>query len=416
VEDVAAVTSDDITVAPFPGFNDPQTRSTDAGAGHDKDKWESGDVIYIQLNGTGSWYAMTYKEGTEGTDGTWSLPKTFPGMTREDSYKAVYAPNYEIKSDGSFGLKDGTNSLTTEYLTCEGTTKPITIAFGKRDYSRIRIYTGGKDVTIEGARNFVPADKKALPDGFTNGKKFSPDENGNINLYCSWGERAYLYFGDSFGISNSVYVYIGVPSSGSITEASVNNKSYLVDCSWVTLNLNNANMYAINVTDWSKYTDSGYTKVRLIGVWSDSYHSFSYNSKITSIDLSGVTGLDNSNLPYYFCFMCSSLSEIKFPNDIKYIPYDGFSECYNLKKIDIPSSVTSIDKRAFYNCKSLEKVVCNATTPPALGTYAFDNTPADKVLYVPDETAVKAYKADTNWSAAFGEDYIKKISEMPEDE
>jgi hypothetical protein len=60
-------------------------------------------------------------------------------------------------------------------------------------------------------------------------------------------------------------------------------------------------------------------------------------------------------------------------------------------------------------------VVCNATTPPSLAEDVFLSTPSDKVLYVPDETAVKAYKASEKWYAAFG-DNIKSIKELTEDE
>jgi hypothetical protein len=364
---------------------------------------------------------------------SWKLSDDFPGMTREDSYKAVYAPNYEVKADGSLGLKEGTNSLTTEYLTCEGT-KPITIAFGKRDYSRIRIYTGGKDVNLIAPTSFTPADKTKVPDNTT--YTISPDGNGNVSLYCSWSENTPFELEEPFGGGSTLY--IGTPAMGMIKAASEPNKSYLIDCTWVTLNLNEASSA---VTDWSKYTDSGYTQIRFIGVWNDSYrHSFAAdtntgNSKITSIDLSGVTGLENLYLTDLICSNCSSLSEVKLPKDLKHIPTYGFSGCINLKKIDIPSSVISIWAGAFYNCSSLtsivlpqniekikdnvfrncanlSKVVCYATTPPTFETSAFDNTPSEKVLYVPADY-VSAYE-NSSWKNYFSN--IKKISEMPEDE
>jgi surface protein len=223
-----------------------------------------------------------------------------------------------------------------------------------------------------------------------------------------------------------------------------------MDLSYVTLNLGEA---TAAVTDWSSVVNAGITKVKMVGAWNSSYrHSFSAitytdNAKITSIDLSGVTGLDNSNLPSYFCQVCSNLSEVKLPNDLKVVNSNMFQYCSNLKEIDIPSSVTSIGDYAFYgcsslesielpqgletiysyafrNCSSLKKVVCKATTPPKLREAIFDYTPDDKVLYVPDD-CVETYKtadAATSrfviyvaWKDVFG-DNIKPISEMPEDE
>jgi hypothetical protein len=437
VEDVAAVTSDDITVAPFPGFNDPQTRSTDPGAGHDKDKWEKDDVIYIQLNGEGKLYTMTY-------DGSsWSLPKTFPGMTRDDSYKAVYAPNYEPNSDGTdLKLKSGAQPATAEYLTCEGT-KPINISF-KRDYARIRLYTGGLTGSYKTTFDIFDYDSndgflfKSLSYIYGYPFEFTPDKYGNAYLYGTWKEYG-MYFITQFetSFSNS-YLFLGptYPNGGyTVSTASSPNKSYVIDLSYVTLDLDKATE---RVIDWKSVVNAGITKIKMVGAWNSSYqHKFSENRKITSIDLSGVTGLDKDNLPDSFCYNCSSLSELKLPNDFKYIPYYAFNCCSNLKTIDIPSSVTSIDNgafgscsslesielpekldkigmNAFYNCKSLKEVVCNATTPPSLDVDVFRGTPDDKVLYVPDKT-VEVYKASGKWYAAFG-DNIKSIKELTEDE
>jgi hypothetical protein len=443
------VTSDDITVAPFPGFNDPQTRSTDPGAGHDKDKWESGDVIYIQLNGTGSWYTMKY-DGS-----TWSI-SDFPGMTREDSYKAVYAPNYEPNSDGTdLKLKSDAQPATAEYLTCEGT-KPINISF-KRDYARIRLYTGGLTgsykTLLDAAGGFKSDDgfnylDSSLPMSGCYTYTFTPDEYDNAYLYGTWSAYG-IYFTQFVPDFGDTYLYLGpkCPNGGyTVNTASSANKSYVVDLSYVTLDLDEATKA---VKDWSSVVNAGITKVKMAGEWNSSYqHSFSAmaytdNAKITSIDLSGVTGLDKVDLPSFFCYNCSSLSELKLPNDLISMPDYGFYDCSNLKEIDIPSSVTCIGQGtlkycsnlasielpqelktildfAFQECSSLRKVVCNAKNTPGLGYDIFHNTPKDKVLYVPDG-CVEAYKAQTSsygidtWSSVFG-DNIKPISEMPEDE
>jgi hypothetical protein len=403
---------------------------------------------------------MTYKEGTEGTDGTWSLPKTFPGMTREDSYKAVYAPNYVPSSEDNtkLELKSDAQPATAEYLTCEGK-KPINISF-KRDYARIRLYTGGLTgsykTTFDATAGFKSDDDfnymESSMSGYT--YTFTPDEYDNAYLYGTWRANGAYIMGFNTDFTTYDYLYLGPKYTDyALSAASSPNKSYVLDLSYATLNLDEATAAATTVTDWSSVVNAGITKVKMVGAWNSSYrHSFSAitytdNAKITSIDLSGVTGLDNSNLPSSFCSGCSNLSEVKLPNDLKVVNSNMFQYCSNLKEIDIPSSVTSIGDYAFYgcsslesielpqgletiysyafrNCSSLKKVVCKATTPPKLREAIFDYTPDDKVLYVPDD-CVETYKtadAATSrfvvyvaWKDVFG-DNIKSIKELTKDE
>ena len=75
----------------------------------------------------------------------------------------------------------------------------------------------------------------------------------------------------------------------------------------------------------------------------------------------------------------------------------SFSGCTSLKKVSLSNSVTSIGSNAFNGCTILENVTINRTTPPALGTNAFANTPNNLVIYVPSGS-VNAYKAESGWS------------------
>jgi hypothetical protein len=437
VDDAATtqITSEDITVAPFPGFSNAQTRSNDAGAGYDKASWSDGDVIYIQLNGKDSWYPMEYN------DGKWSLTKDFPGMSRDDKYKAVYAPNYEPDAnDGSTLVKKSDAQVSTaEYLTCEGT-KPINISF-KRDYARIRIYTGGVKssyyLTIHQDK-FTTNDGEETPDYFT----LTPDENGNSFIYGTWSDGTSIKVDLSGNYQTSDYLYLSPVTGNNVTTkaASTANRSYSIDASYVTLDLSKA---TATILDWSSFAENGITKVKMIGAWNNSYqHSFnnqnsSGNIKITSIDLSEATGMENVTLPMMFCYGCTGLIEVKLPDNLPHIPSYAFSGCSSLESINIPSKatylrnyvfenciklstieipegLTNIYTRAFSGCTSLSKVICRATTPPTLNTLAFHETPSDKTLYVPD-SALDAYKASTNWSAAFGEN-IKSLLDLPTEE
>lgn len=433
VDDAATtqVTSEEITVANFPGFAKDQTRSNDAGADYGKDSWSNGDVIYIQLNGKSSWYQMSY-DGSK-----WSLPKDFPGMSREDKYKAVYAPNYvpNKNDDSSLVPKSDAQVSTGEYLTCEGT-KPINISF-QRDYARIRIYTGG----IEGSY-YMSVD----PNKFTtiNGEKMqnsfylTPDENGNSFIYGTWSEGATMKVDLDIRPNTSDFLYINATSDfTTTTTASTANRSYTIDVTYVTLNLSKA---TTAISDWSSFTNNGITKVKVIGKWNDIYqHRFSGymnsdNSKITSIDLSKATGMENITLPMVFCAKCTGLIEVKLPDNLPNIPSNAFYGCSSLESINIPSKATYLGNQvfgdciklstieipeglsviysqAFVGCTSLSKVICRATTPPTLDKTAFDGTSSSKILYVPNEEAVKNYQANERWYAAFGEN-IKPISEL----
>jgi hypothetical protein len=464
-----AITTDDITVAPFPAFGDVQTRSTDAGAGHDKTSWEDGDVIYIQLNGKDSWYAMKYN-GSE-----WTFPTDdFPGMYREDTYKAVYAPNYE-PNGSSLVLKDGAQPATAEYLTCEGK-KPINISFN-RNYARIRIYTGG--VTI--ATKFTPGSFKAN-DGYTYTEssydyELKPDDNGNVCIYGTW-ETAESAPSFEFAMNMGDYTmpeYLSISAAtngGKLATASSANRSYAINCEWLlTIDLDKG---AQTVTDWTPFTDKGITKIKMIGTWGSDNSNFTSFSvipnqwsyfdgydKITSIDISEVKNMGD-DMPEYFFYECGKLSEVKLPNDLTKIPSYAFASCNNLAKIEIPSGVRTISSYAFQYCSNLEKieipsgvttieektfsycglksvtipssltriseyafewnqslsrVICYAQNPPSFVRSAFYGISCSKTLYVPDNyinTYLNQFSAvDYVWNDEFD---IKSISEMPKDE
>lgn len=99
------------------------------------------------------------------------------------------------------------------------------------------------------------------------------------------------------------------------------------------------------------------------------------------------------------------------PKDIKeYKIADGITDIsamafYNsrLTSVTIPQSVVSIGEWAFYYSENLKSVYCKATTPPALGGSAFDNSengidkPIGCKIYVPTK-AVNDYKSAENWS------------------
>ena len=130
--------------------------------------------------------------------------------------------------------------------------------------------------------------------------------------------------------------------------------------------------------------------------------AFNSCSGLTSVTIpNSVTSIDSSAFS-----SCNSLTSIDIPNSVTSIDSYVFYYCRGLKTITIPNSVTSIGSSVFYECTSLTSVTINATTPPTLGSSAFNNT-NNCPIYVPAES-VDAYKAATNWSS-----YADRIQAIP---
>ena len=90
---------------------------------------------------------------------------------------------------------------------------------------------------------------------------------------------------------------------------------------------------------------------------------------------------------------CSSLTSITIPDGVTTIGKYAFLFCSSLTSITIPDRVTTIGEEAFSSCSNLTKIYCKATTPPTLGSNAFDYT----IIYVP-QASVEAYKSADGWS------------------
>ena len=104
---------------------------------------------------------------------------------------------------------------------------------------------------------------------------------------------------------------------------------------------------------------------------------------------------------------CTRLTSITIPNGVTSIGNYAFQGCSGLTSVTIGNSVTSIGINAFRNCGNMTSFTINATTPPTLGSNAFQNTNANLVIYVPSES-VEAYKAASGWSS-----YASRIQAIP---
>ena len=91
------------------------------------------------------------------------------------------------------------------------------------------------------------------------------------------------------------------------------------------------------------------------------------------------------------------LTDVPIYNATPRIEQNAFMNCFMLNNITIPSTVTTIGQQAFRYCRSLNTIHVQATTPPTLETYVFDNIASDYIIYVPVGTG-DTYKAAEGWS------------------
>ena len=148
-----------------------------------------------------------------------------------------------------------------------------------------------------------------------------------------------------------------------------------------------------SIGDMAFYWCSGLTSVTIgSGVRYIGYWAFQSCSSLTSVTIgSGVTNINN-----YAFNGCTGLTSVTIPDSVTRIGTGAFYLCSGLTIVTIGSGVTSIDSYAFDSCSKLTSVTIEATTPPSLGSDAFNNTSTNLIIYVPSES-LEAFKTATNW-------------------
>ena len=157
-----------------------------------------------------------------------------------------------------------------------------------------------------------------------------------------------------------------------------------------------------NVTDTDNSTQishtdgvSSFREIEIDGVVQPSveyrYRFDTTGEHIIKYTLNNPTSIGNNAFSY-----CSGLTSVTIPNSVTSIGRSAFMHCSGLTSVTIPNSVTSIGYQAFYGCTGITSMVIEATTPPSLGSSAFNNT-NDCPIYVPAES-IEAYKAASGWS------------------
>ena len=138
------------------------------------------------------------------------------------------------------------------------------------------------------------------------------------------------------------------------------------------------------------------------GLTSISEQTFSNCSSLESVILpEGIKTIGDNAFEY-----CKSLTGITIPTGVTEIGNDAFSDCKSLTNITIPEGIKTIGNYAFQHCNKLAQMTVKATTPPQLGSDAFDNS-GIQTIYVPS-ASVDTYKAANGWK-----NYADKIQAIP---
>ena len=128
-------------------------------------------------------------------------------------------------------------------------------------------------------------------------------------------------------------------------------------------------------------------------------------SSVTSIGASAFenSGLKNltikSGVTYstYVYKGCNSLSSVTIEQGTRMIEQGTFAQCTGLTSVEFPSSITYIGNSAFIGCRGMEYMILHSTTPPNLGTNAFDFGIGNSCIFYVPCSAMAAYLAHEDW-------------------
>ena len=93
----------------------------------------------------------------------------------------------------------------------------------------------------------------------------------------------------------------------------------------------------------------------------------------------------------------NALTEVTLPEGLTEIAEYAFAWCRNLTKISLPESLESIGNVAFNECTGLTEMTVLATTPPTVGSMAFNSVSRTIPVYVP-AASLATYQTAAVWN------------------
>ncbi len=110
---------------------------------------------------------------------------------------------------------------------------------------------------------------------------------------------------------------------------------------------------------------------------------------IPSHMLEGCTSLTSLTIPdsvtkigMYAFQGCTNLTNVNIPSNISIIDGSAFQNCSSLQEVVIPNTISKIGQQALLGCTSLTSITIEATTPPEIFSYTFEDT-NNCPIYVP---------------------------------
>lgn len=176
----------------------------------------------------------------------------------------------------------------------------------------------------------------------------------------------------------------------------------------------------------SPFYNSRISNIDLNGVTQIGDYAFSNTSGFTSVTIppsvttfgryafTSVSGLNSVTIDYAsdatlgggYQFKDSPMTSLTIGSHPTAIEQSMFQKCTKLRTLVIPSNISSINNYAFSGCTRLRSITVESATPPTLGYSVFDST-NNCPIYVPPES-VDAYKAASGWS-----NYASRIQAIP---
>ena len=175
-------------VSDFPAFGESSDTRVIGTQDIGKTAWEEGDKLLLSISfesGKKQGYTLEYLSGV------WTLNDKVLASSDITGILALYAPDCEIKSDGSIGLASGKLYCMAEYIPAKTTVDGLNVSISFKDvtrtYSRLRIAGLANQTLTVTTTDFTPAGAASVA---TDDYTLTTDENGNAFLYGVFAEGA----------------------------------------------------------------------------------------------------------------------------------------------------------------------------------------------------------------------------------
>ena len=99
-----------------------------------------------------------------------------------------------------------------------------------------------------------------------------------------------------------------------------------------------------------------------------------------------------------FCYNRRLGEAVVLPEGLITVGEMAFYSCSNLPSVVLPSTVTTIGSGAFGGCYYITRMQCDATTPPVVGSGAFDGIGKENLTLEVPEQSVPLYQTANGWA------------------